>query len=305
VSVTFESRGFAPGFAERVLSDLNAGLDSRGIDACAAGSGRSSAPLASVNIAGSAGRNVAVLLEIRDAVTEKRVLRDVDLSRVPADGRAFAVAIAVDELVWASWAEIALAKRDRTEPPTRAPPEVVRGVERALPEREQPSWRVGAHTALERFAGGQTQLGADVGASFRLSELLGLGLSAGLRQGRAVPAENGRVISSAAGFESVLSLTILRAVPFELALFAGPRAALVRFTGRPVPEARGGELTGLVVYLRGGAAFGVRLLGPLFFDVAGGVGAPLRALEATDAGEVVTGASGLELSLRAGLMVEL
>ena len=74
---------------------------------------------ATVRVASSDQTSVAVSVEVRDAVTEKRVSRDVDLTRVPADGRAFAIALAVDELVWASWAEIALAKSQR---PAKPPP---------------------------------------------------------------------------------------------------------------------------------------------------------------------------------------
>jgi len=304
VSVVFESANFSRAFAERVLGDLRAGLANRGIDACASGEGPKTAPLASVRISETSGPSVAVALEIRDAVTEKRVMRDVDLSRVPADGRAFAVAIAVDELVWASWAEIALAKRSKTKPKP-PPPEVVKGVERVLPEREEPALRLGARAAFEHHGGGQTLLGADVAASFPLGTRLGLGFAVGLRQGRPVEAEHGRVLSSAAGFEAMLSVNLLRALPFELGLFAGPRAALVRFTGDPSAASRGGETSGLVLHARAGVEAGLRVLGPLWLDLAGGAGAPLRALEATDAGRVVTGVSGLELFARAGLMVEL
>jgi hypothetical protein len=305
VSVTFDSSSFGAAFAERVLGDLRAGLETRGIEACREGDGPSTPPLASVRIAGTSGPSVAVAVEIRDAITEKRVMRDLDLSRVPQDGRAFAVAIAIDELVWASWAEIALAKRSKKKRPKPPPPEVVKGVEHALPEREVPSFRLGARFAFSGYGGGQTHLGADVAAHFPLGERLLLALSGGLRQGRPENAPHGRVLASAAGLEAALGVALLRALPLELSLFAGPRAALVRFSGRPTAESRGGELSGLVLYARGGAAFGLRLLGPLWLDLSGGAGAPLRALEATDAGQVITGVSGLELFARGGLMVEL
>jgi len=305
VSVVFESAGFSRAFAERVLGDLRAGLANRGIDACASAEGPKAAPLASVRITETSGPSVAVALEIRDAVTEKRVIREVDLSRVPADGRAFAVAIAIDELVWASWAEIALAKRSKATPKAKPPPEVVKGVERVLPEREERTLRLGALAAFEHHGGGHTALGADVAASFPLGTRLGLGFALGLRQGRPVEADHGRVLSSAAGFEAMLAVNLVRALPLELGLFAGPRAALVRFTGDPSATSRGGEFSGLVLHLRAGAEAGIRVLGPLWVDLAGGAGAPLRGLEATDAGQVVTGVSGLELFARAGLMVEL
>lgn len=306
VSVHFEVTGFTASFADRVLSDLRAGLANRGIDACAAPDGTGE-PLASVRIASTSGPNVAVSLEIRDALTEKRVLRDVDLTRVPGDGRAFAVAIAVDELVWASWAEIALAKRTPKKPRRAPPPEVVRGVETVLPDRDAPgpATRLGARGALERFGGGQTHLGADATALFPFTEHVGLELSLGLRQGRRVSSEHGHVVSSAAGLGAMLRVTLLRALPLELSLFAGPRAGLARFAGRAGPDARGTELSGLVLYARGGALAGVELFGPLWLEAGGGAGAPLRGIEAQDAGRVVTGVSGLELFATAALMVEL
>jgi hypothetical protein len=304
VSVSFEATGFSQHFAERVLSDLRAGLGNRGIDACPEANGRGE-PIASVKIATTTGPSVAVALEIRDAVTEKRVMRDVDLARVPEDGRAFAIAIAVDELVWASWAEIALAKRTPRKPRRAAPPEVVRGVENSLPEREQPATRLGARAALERFGGGQTHAGADVAALFPFTERLGLELSLGVRQGRRVDTEHGHVVSSAFGLGAMLRVTILRALPLELSLFAGPRAGLARFRGRAEPDARGTELSGLVLYARGGAVAGVRALGPLWLEGSGGAGAPIRGLEARDAGRVVSGVSGAELFASLSLLVEL
>jgi hypothetical protein len=304
VSVSFEATGFSPRFAERVLSDLRAGLGNRGIDACRLADGRGE-PLASVKIASTTGPSVAVALEIRDAVTEKRVLRDVDLARVPEDGRAFAIAIAVDELVWASWAEIALATRTPRKPRRAPPPEVVRGVENALPEREEPATRLGARAAVEHFRGGQTHVGADAAALFPFTERLALELALGIRQGRRVSTEHGHVLSSAAGLGAMLRVAILHALPLELSLFAGPRAGLARFRGRAGPDARGTELSGVVLYARGGALAGVRALGPLWLEASGGAGAPIRGLEARDTGRVVSGVSGLELFAALSLMAEL
>jgi hypothetical protein len=304
VSVRFDATGFSPRFSERVLSDLRAGLANRGIDACVESEGQGE-PLASVKIASTTGPSVAVALEIRDALTEKRVMRDVDLARVPEDGRAFAIAIAVDELVWASWAELALAKRTPKKPRRAPPPEVVRGVENVLPAREEPATRLGARAALEHFGGGQTHLGADATALFPFTERVGLELALGLRQGQRVEAEHGHVLSSAAGLGAMLRVTLLRALPLELSLFAGPRAGLARFTGKASPEARGTELSGLVLYARGGVVAGARVLGPLWLEGSGGAGAPLRGLEAEDTGRVVSGVSGLELFAALSLMVEL
>jgi hypothetical protein len=197
-----------------------------------------------------------------------------------------------------------LAKRSPKKPRRAPPPEVVRGVERALPDRSTPV-RLGARGAVEHFGGGQTHVGADATALFPFGELLRLELSLGLRQGGKVAAPHGRVHSSAAGLGAMLRVTFVRAPRLELSLFAGPRAGLARFSGRAGPDARGTELSGVVLFARGGALAGVRVLGPLWVEASGGAGAPLRGLEASDAGRVVSGVSGLELFGAAGLMVEL
>jgi hypothetical protein len=49
----------------------------------------------------------------------------------------------------------------------------------------------------------------------------------------------------------------------------------------------------------------VRALGPLWLEGSGGAGAPIRGLEARDAGRVVSGVSGAELFASLSLLVEL
>ncbi len=304
VSVAFSAPGWPEGFAERVLGDLRAGLKNRGIETCGDADPAVGAPIATVRVTSSSGKSVVVAVEIRDALTEKRVSRDIDLARVPEDGRAFAVAIAVDELVWASWAEIALTGH-RERAPRAAPPEVVRGVERAMPRRDTPSLRLGALFVASRYGGGQRELGADASFVFPLPARLGLGVALGLRQGREVDASHGRVQESALGLGADLRFLPLRTQRVELGLSLGPRASLVRFSGRADAAARGSELTGLVLFARAKVIAGVRLLGPLWLEAGFGAGAPLRALEATDAGQVVSGVSGLELTASGGLLVDL
>jgi hypothetical protein len=58
-----------------------------------------------------------VTIEIDDALTNKRLVRDIDLRQLPQDGRDLALALAADELLRASWAELGL-RNDK--PPTRS-----------------------------------------------------------------------------------------------------------------------------------------------------------------------------------------
>jgi hypothetical protein len=309
VSLTFADGSWAPGFEQKVLGDLRAGLTSRGIDACSGESGPSSEPpLATVRVAALDKKSVAVTVEVRDAVTAKRVSRDVDLAPVPADGRAFAIAIAVDELVWASWAEIALAKKSRqqatSKPRPAPPPEVVEGVESELPPNG-PAPKLGLRFAIEHYLGGQTLLGADAATILPLSERFALDLEAGGRVGLDADAPHGDVHSSSIGFGASGRYAFVHTSFADIGLALGLRAAVVRFRGSASPGAEGEELSGLTLYGRGGAFTGLRLGGAMGLDAGFGAGAPLRALEATDAGKVVSGVSGAEFFARLGFTVEL
>jgi hypothetical protein len=144
-----------------------------------------------------------------------------------------------------------------------------------------------------------------VAALFPFTERLGFDLALGIRQGSRVDTAHGHVLSSAAGLGAMLRITLFRALPLELSVFGGARAALVRFRGRAGTGARGTELSDLVLYARGGALAGVRAFGPLWLEGSAGAGAPLRGLEARDAGRVVTGVSGFESFAALSLMVEL
>jgi hypothetical protein len=311
VSLAFSEADWPRGFSGKVLGDLRAGLTSRGIDACPHDAGPSTEPpLATVRIAKLDGKSVAVSVEIRDAVTEKRVARDVDLARVPPDGRAFAIAIAVDELVWASWAEIALAKSrratKRAASPSRPspPPEVVEGVEQELPSEGRPS-ELAVRFAGEHYLGGQTHLGADAATLLPLGERFTLDLGAGIRQGLRVSAPDGSVLSSAIGLGAGLRFAILHAPVADVGFSLGVRAAVARFRGAAAPGAEQSELSGLTAFARLGAFTAVHLGGAFRLDASVGGGLPLRALEATDNGRVVTGVSGIELFALLGPTVEL
>jgi hypothetical protein len=309
VSLGFAEGSWPPGFADKVLGDLRAGLTSRGIDACPDDSGpKSQPPLATVRVAALDKKSVAVTVEIRDAVTAKRVSRDVDLAVVPPDGRAFAIAIAVDELVWASWAEIALARKSRKQaasaPRPAPPPEVVEGVESELPPGG-PSPKVGVRFATEHYLGGQTLLGGDAAVILPLGERFALDFDAGYRTGVGADAPHGDIRSSAVGFGAGSRYALVHTSLADVGLALGLRAAVVRFRGSAGPGAEGAELSGLTLYARAAAFTALHLAGPWALDAGFGAGAPLRALEATDTGEVVSGVSGAEFFAQLGFTVEL
>ncbi len=97
---------------------------------CTARAASAPPPLATIQVSWHPDA-VALTVEVHDAVTAKRVSRDVALEGVPRDGQPLTVALEADELLRASWAELEL----RTAPPPAvpAPPEVTRIVHEALP----------------------------------------------------------------------------------------------------------------------------------------------------------------------------
>ena len=302
VSVAFADGTWPEPLQASVLGDLRVGLARHGIDACPEGAGPNEPRLAAVRIAWLEEPRVVVTVEIKDSVTQKRVSRDIDLSSVPSDGRGFAIAIATDELVWASWVELALVPRATT-PERHPPPEVVEGVQAELPRG--PASRIGLAGALEHFGGGQTHFGGDAVLLVPFGERFGFDARLGVREGRDIASEHGNVDARALGLAAHLRYAFLRASSVELGALAGSRASLLGFEGEASGDGTDHSVSGLVVTVRGGAFSSLGLGGGVFVDLVGTAGYAVRGLEATDAGQVVSGASGAELGVALGLSVEL
>jgi hypothetical protein len=302
VSVEFAGGAWPESLKASVLGDLRVGLARHGIDACAEGAGPSDPRSAAVRIAWLEEPRVVVTVEIKDSVTQKRVSRDIDLSSVPSDGRGFAIAIATDELVWASWVELALAPRATT-PKRSAPPEVVAGVAAELPD--EPASRLGVAGALEHFGGGQTHVGADAVLYVPLPARFSLDARAGVRAGGDTASEHGRVLSQALGAAAHLRYALVRASSLELSALAGARAALLRLEGEANPGASDAAASSAVVTARAGVASSLELARGFWLELGGTAGYALRGFEATDEGSFVSGASGAELGASLGFLVKL
>src|SRR5262245_32632310 len=129
------AQGWSDAQRAAVLSDLQHTLAGQGIAACSGDTHpATSAPLATltIDLGPDDTAKATVDIEVRDAVTHKRVRRDVDLSRIPDDGRAAAIAIEADELLRASWAEIALDTARARQAQETARPQVVSTVGQVL-----------------------------------------------------------------------------------------------------------------------------------------------------------------------------
>lgn len=110
--------------AEALREHLLAQLTVREIDLCDdRAPGREPIAHVTLDVERPANGSVSAVIRILDQLTEKRVERTIDLTSMPDDSRALAVAVAADELLRASWAELHVL--DAPEPSQEPPTEVL------------------------------------------------------------------------------------------------------------------------------------------------------------------------------------
>jgi len=309
VSLTFADASWPPGFAEKVLGDLRAGA-------------RPARHRRLPRRDGAGQRSAARERAHRRARSQKRGRHRRDPRR--RDGQAresrsrsraragrrtrLRDRIAVDELVWASWAEIALARKSRQKSAiARAapPPEVVEGVESELPA-SGPAPKLGVRFAVEHYWGGQTLLGADAATLLPLGLRFALDFAAGGPRGAARERRGRRRV--------VERDRVRRGRALRL------RAHGFRRRGAHAGAARGGRA---VSRRRGRGRGRSRALGSHALRARGRFHRPCASagrsrstrhsalahrcarLEATDAGQVVSGVSGAEFFAQLGFTIEL
>lgn len=294
-------------FGARIISDLRAGLAPSRIDACVPEALERKAPLATVRIASLPGRDLVYSIDVSDSVTEKRIGRDIDLRHVPSDGRAFALAVAADELLRASWAELALAKE--REPPAKPaaerpppPPPAPTPPPPAPPEAEFTA--LGLGLALEAYTGGQMHFGLDAFWVQPLWTGFRLGVSAGARRGLTVDAPSGSIDSRAIHLELSLRPELVGSALLRLDALLALGVSEVWFLPEPIAGAEGTETNSQALFGRVGLAVTLGRAGSLRSVSSAGAGGPLRSFSVSDGGEVVTGVAGLELFATTGVALE-
>ena len=287
-----------------VLSDLQHTLAGQGIAACSNDAHPAVAPLATlaVELAADDAAKATVDIEVRDEVTRKRVRRDVDLSRIPDDGRPAAIAIEADELLRASWAEVALDTARARLAQQDARPQVVGSVSQVMaPSQAESSGGLGARAAFEHYFGGTTLYGADAVGRLRLSARLALEIAGALRVGPSVAAPHGQLSALGGGGSLALLVRVAGGRRASLATGAGASVGWLEFRPEPGANAGGAAYGNLLVVARlrllGRLALGRSLHGTAGVD--GGVA--LRNVEATDAGVVVGRARGVTIGATIGL----
>jgi hypothetical protein len=289
-------------FAAALLSELRAGLSPSNIEVCDAASSDVPEPLAQVAI--QIVLAARYRLEVTDSVTRKRVSRELDLSQLPADGRALALAVAAEELLRATWAELAL--RGAHSAQTAPPPEVQAVVQAdAQPRPARRFKALGARLAFEHYLGGQTHYGADLFAAVPIGPVAALLLGVGARRALTVQAPHGSIGATGYAAELGLSLTFVQRTSLSVAVFASGRALSLEFQPEGEPGVAARPQRGVAFISRVGLALAFGRPGVLRSYSTLGGGLPLRAYSAADSGITVSGVSELELFGTTGLALEL
>ncbi len=302
--VKIEAEDVSPSLGTFV-SLLRAELGSRGMDLCASSEG-ALAPVASVRVS-SRPDAVTLAVEVRDAVTDKQVSRDVALGGIPADSRPLTIALAADELLRASWAELAL----RTAPPPARPvPEAVAlTVRESVPPPAQPAARTvqfGVGLVWEQYTNGLALYGADARLGAWIVPRVELALQLGLRNGPSASAANGTVQPSAwsVGASGLVTLTPLesRWGVDAVATLAVQRLTL---TPSPSPGATGTQQSDFACLAGLGAQGSFRILPTLSLGAQVLALAPLRGVDADDGSSRFVGLSGPGWSAQLGVFSSL
>lgn len=291
------------GFGEQVVAQLNASLAARGIDVCR-DAARTTVPIARVVLVADPAERVTITVEAQDAVTRKRVARDFDLTALPRDAWALALAVGADEILRASWAELALRTKqdDRAAAPAPVQSIVEEGV---VPEEDQAerALTLGVAGVADAFSAGHTQVGVDLRAAAYVLPPVSLVLSAGLRTGLAAESASGSVRSNASVLGiggNVLVTPAQAAAGVELGL----RAQVLRLEFRGEAEAGAGDSTASATAVTTLAAVSA-FYAPdpalrLFVEVCAVY--PLRGAAARDGDTTATAVDGLGGSLALGLV---
>lgn len=251
-----------------------------------------------------------VRIEVHDAVTDKHVWRELDVSGFDESSRTLAIAIGADELVRASWAELML--EGAPEPATPPPPQVVAVVERAVEHAAEtrgiasssfPVW-LDAAVNLEHYTGGELHLGGSLSIEPWMHRRAGLRIGLGGRSGARRDGDLGSVRARAVSGELDLVLGLWGEAKrgWQLVGIAGAFVGWLRFRTRPEPGVTGQDDSGVIAGAK--AALALRWsAGPARFFLEAGLGAPFSGVAALDGDARLSGAYGLQTHARIGIGV--
>lgn len=300
VALGFDGFGWPAGLAEDITADLQAGLRLRDIELCVPVSQPLSEPAARVIVHMMVVDRGLVSIDVQDAVTNKRVLRDLDLHRLARDAWGLSLAQAADELLRASWAELTL---HGAPPPAQPPPEqIARAVMPPPPPPPERLQALGARFATEYYSGGVILMGADAVVSMWLAPILGASVALGIRAGLAAKAPNGSIESSALTAGAQLFVPVFaRTSSYNLTVGLGGHVAELSMTGRGEGSASSRSLNAFIVTLRANVGAYVRLGEVVRLELDVGPGLPVRTASGNQDTTRVVSTQGIELHGSLGL----
>ncbi len=266
-------------------------------------------PIASLHLVAADPDTIRV--EVRDRVTAKRVERSLALGDFPDDSRPLAIAVAADELLRASWAELVLV--DAPEPAMEPPAPVRAMVQR---ERRAVSEETTGRTTSARFLSlggtlrwhGEGSLfgGGELRIEIGVHERVAFALVGGAARAQNEVVEVGSIdgLAVRGGLDLIAGLAGSTDA-LQLAALAGVRVGWASFEGSATdPLTEGAELAGVTASVHGGIE-GRAHLGAFQLRLGATVGGALAGVRATANGESVTGTSGIEIALTLGVGVRL
>lgn len=243
-------------------------------------------------------------IAISDHITAKMVVRDLQLIDLPRDTWPLAMAIACDELLRASWLELAIAPRRaqvRVVPPA-VRTQVNRDLEQARSHQGYPA-TLFARAALNWYSGGATLFGADVGVRKRFTPLLGATLSQGGRRGQWHQGDLGRGRLSTIHFAGDIEYVVADDQDTRIQVRAGPACLIAYAAGdRPRNMAVVRNRVDVGISAHAGVSGTVNLFPPVGLLWTMDVGYTIRALSVEDSRQrVLTSTKGLEIQVSVGL----
>lgn len=314
IAVDFSATGWPSTFCDTVLADLKASLGERKIDVCQVPT-PTTPPIARITLTSPKPLTAGIVVVAADATATKRAARTVSLDSVPADGRAFAVALATDELLSASWDELALVVPEPVHQaePSALPDDPVDAPQLSAPNAALASQALGVYGFGDVFLAAQRSLGVELRYGIRLGDdsPWTVNVAFGGSLGEEVVTSNGSISSNAWMAGAWLRYGWLERHAVSLGASVGARVGYHTFSGHP-PAARTSDSSPVEtssaqdwVYsfgLRGDTR--IALSRAVGLELAIDVGTPISGVEITDTEQVATGTTGLRLTPSVGVLVQ-
>ena len=279
-----------------VLADLSAGLQPKQLSVCS--TGQSSERTLAMLTLHKKSKNL-VRIEVADALTNKDVARDILLQSESDGSAALIVAVAADELLRATWAELSFREKPpevepevidepQTEPEPQVTPEP--------PVYVLPSHRLGARAAVDVYFGGNTLWGGDLSYGSHFADRVEWDVWIGPRVGSSKSESDlGKIESSAIALGLSTQYPLLRTRAFSFGPLVSLQGMRLWFRGIAPDQGTAASHQGWALTARGGASMRVQL-GHMYVSLVEQLGYPIVGIEVTDGEQVVGGVSGLEWS---------